>query len=129
MKLMAANMKSDGGSRSTARAIYTQMYNEADDPQIKESAKLRLMANDALDELDGINSALKTFQQKNGRCVNNWSELFPVLQTIKLPEGLEFRLDKSNNVLDPTGAPYSLNKEKCEASVDYSKSDLIPIQE
>ena len=129
LKFMAANMKADGGSRATARAIYTQMYNEAEDPQIKEAARLRLMTTDALDELDVINPALKNFRQKNGRCISNWSELIPILQNLILPNDLEFHADKANNILDPTGAPYSLDKEKCEANVDYSKSALREIQE
>lgn len=129
MKLMAANMKADGGSRSTARAIYTQMYNEADDEQIKKAAKLRLMMNDALDEQDAIRAALKNFQQRTGRCANNWSEIIPLLKTVKLPDNLEFHLDNANNVVDPTGAPYLIEKENCDVKIDYLKSDLIPIQE
>lgn len=128
MKLMAANMKADGGSRSTARAIYTQMYNEAEDEQMKTAAKTRLMTNDALDELDAIRAALKSFQQKNGRCINSWAELLPSLQTVKLPDGLEFHLDNKNNIVDPTGAPYLLEKETCDAKIDYLKSDLIPLE-
>lgn len=128
MKLMAANMKSDGGSRSTARAIYTQMYNEADDEQMKAAAKQRLMLNDAADELDAIRAVLKNFQQKTGRCANSWSEILPLLKNVKLPDGLEFRLDNANNVVDPTNAPYLLNKEACDVKIDYSKSDLIPIE-
>lgn len=128
MRLMAANMKADGGSRSTARAIYTQMYSEADDEQMKTAAKQRLMLNDAADELAAIRPVLKSFQQKNGRCAQNWSELLPLLRNVKLPDNLEFRLDNANNVVDPTGAPYLLDKENCDAKVDYSKSDLIPIE-
>lgn len=129
MKLMAANMKSDGGSRSTARAIYTQMYNEADDEQIKHSAKMRLLMNDSLDEQDAIRAALKTFQQRTGRCANNWSELIPLLKNVKLPDDLEFHLDNANNVVDPTGAPYLIDKENCDVKIDYLKSEFIPIQE
>lgn len=128
MKLMAANMRSDGGSRSTARAIYTQMYNEAEDEQMKSAAKMRLMTNDALDEQDAIRAALKSFQQKNGRCINNWSELLPSLRNVKLPDGLEFHLDDKNNVVDPTGAPYLLEKEACGVKIDYAKSDLTEIE-
>ena len=129
MKLMAANMKSDGGTRSTARAIYTQMYNESTDEQVKTAAKLRLETNDSLDEQDAIRAALKNFQQKNGRCVNNWSEILPLLKNVKLPDGLEFHLDQSNNIVDPTGVPYLLDKQNCDVKVDYAKSNLIPFQD
>ena len=129
MKLMAANMKSDGGSRSIARAIYTQMYNEAEDEQVKSAAKLRLMTNDSLDEQDAIRIALKNFQQRNGRCANNWSEIIPLLKNVRLPDNLEFHLDNSNNVVDPSGTPYLIDKTVCDVKVDYSKSELIQFQE
>lgn len=129
MKLMAANMKSDGGSRSTARTIYTQMYNETEDPQIKAAAKLRLMTVDSLDEQDAMRAALKNFQQKTGRCAQNWSEILPLLKLVKLPDNLEFHLDNANNIVDPSGTPYLLNKEACDVKIDYLKSELIPIEE
>lgn len=129
MKLMAANMKSDGGSRSTARAIYRQMYNETPDPQIKAAARLRLLTADALDEQDAIRAALKNFQQKTGRCAQNWSEILPLLKTVKLPDNLEFHLDNANNVVDPSGAPYLLDKQTCDVKVDYLRSELIPFEE
>lgn len=128
MKLMAANMKSDGGSRSTARAVYREMYNAADDPQVKAAINQRLMTNDALDETDAITAVLKTFQQKNGRCTSNWNELLPLLKNVKLPDGLEFRLDQSNRVVDPTNAPYMLDQTTCEAKIDFTKTDIIPIK-
>lgn len=125
LKLMAANMKADGGSRSTARAIYNQMYSEADDEQIKTAAKMRLMTIDAADEVDAIRPVLKNFQQKNNRCANNWSEIIPLLMNVKLPDGLEFHLDKANNIVDPSGTPYLIDKAICDVKIDYSKSVLV----
>ena len=87
------------------------------------------MTNDALDETDAITAVLKNFQQKNGRCATNWSEILPRLKDVKLPDGLEFRLDQSNRVVDPTGAPYMIDPAICEAKIDFTKTDIIPIQE
>lgn len=129
MKLMAANMKSDGGSRSTARAIYKQIYDDSTDPQVMSAAKLRLMTVDALDETDAIRAVLKNFQQKNGRCVNNWSEILPLLKNVKLPDGLEFHLDDSNNLVDPAETPYLLDKANCDVKIDYDRSYIVPFQE
>lgn len=129
MKLMAANMRSDGGSRSTARAVYREMYNAADDPQVKSAIRQRLMTNDALDETDAITAVLKVFQQKNGRCTSNWNELLPLLKNVTLPDGLEFRLDRSNRVVDPTNAPYAIDQTTCEAKIDFTQTDIIPIQQ
>jgi len=123
MKMMAANMKADGGSRQTARAIYTQMIAEAEDSQTKKAIETRLMSLDSLEERDAIRAALKDFQQKSGRCAQNWNEIIPLLKNVKLPDGLEFHLDRANNLVDPSNTPYVLNKEKCE--VELGKNSKI----
>lgn len=117
MKLMAANMKADGGSRQTARAIYTQMLAEAEDSQTKKAIEVRLMSLDSIEERDAIHAVLRDFQQKNGRCAQSWNEILPALKNVKLPDGLEFHLDRANNLVDPSNAPYVLNKEKCDVEL------------
>lgn len=118
MRMMAAKMKSEGGSRETARAIYRQMFDEAADKQIKETLRLRLLQFDSLDQQDAIRAALQNFKEKTGRCANKWSEVFPLLQNVKLPEGRDFRLDKSSNIVDPGGTPYVLDMENCDVKLD-----------
>lgn len=114
LKLMAAKMSSDGGSRETARQMYRQMFENAQDEQSKKNAELQLMKLDAINETEAINKVLQNFQAKNGRCVDSLSGIFPTLQTVKLPNGREFRIDNSNNLVDPGGVPYSLDKTKCQ---------------
>lgn len=126
MKMMAAKMKSEGGSREIARQIYTQMLEESDDGQVKENAALRLLELDSLDERDAIRAALQNFKEKSGRCANNFQEILLLLRTVKLPTGKDFRLDKSNNIVDPTGAPYLLDKEKCDVLLDVKTSKIPP---
>lgn len=119
-------MKKEGGSRQTARAIYRQMYEQTNDPQVKETASIRLLELDSLDEREAIQNALNDFQTKNNRCPNNWREILPLLKTVKLPEGKDFRLDKSNNLVDPTGAPYLLSSENnsCTVNLDFQKTKI-----
>ncbi len=71
MKLMAASMTSEGGSRETARAMYKQMYDESEDQQTRSNAEYRLMEIDSIPELDAINGVLKDHAKKNGRCANS----------------------------------------------------------
>lgn len=118
MSLMAAKMKSEGKSRDTARTIYEQMVAESTDTQVKDNAALRLLQLDSLDERDAILSALQTFKNKNNRCANSWREILPLLQTVKLSGGKDFRLDAANNFVDPSGAPYILDKENCDVLLD-----------
>ena len=125
-RLMTAQMKTQGGSRDTARAMYRQMFDEAQDSQTKEVAQIRLLELDSLDERDAIRKVLQSFKEKNNRCANNWSEIFPLLKAVKLPNDKDFRLDKSNNIVDPTDAPYILDKEKCD--VKLNPATKIPLQ-
>lgn len=124
MKSMSAKMKSEGGNRETARIIYRQMFDEAQDEQSKESMHLRLLELDSLDEREAIQQVLNDFKQKNNRCVANLREILPLLQTVKLSGGRDFRVDNSNNIVDPTDAPYVLNKEKCTIELDVAKTKI-----
>ena len=127
MKIMAARMKTEGGSRETAREIYTQMKNESGDKQVREVADIRLMELDSLDELSAIRDVLQQFKEKSGRCANSFAEIFPLLQSVNLPSGKDFRIDKSNNLVDPSGAPYILEKEKCDVLID-AKNTKLPLK-
>jgi tetratricopeptide (TPR) repeat protein len=124
MRLMAAKMKSEGGSREIARHIYRQMFDEAGDAKLKESAGLRLLELDSLDERDAIQKVLQDFQAKNNRCANNWREILPLLQTVKLPNARNFRVNKSNELIDPTDAPYVLDRENCAVKLDLDKTKI-----
>ncbi len=124
MRLMSAKMKSDGGSRETSRAIYRQMAEQAQDAQTKESAELRLLQLQSLDEREAVNFALQNIKAKTNRCAFDWREVFPLLRTVKLPDGKDFAIDAANNLVDPSGAPYVLNKEKCEAELDRTKTKI-----
>jgi tetratricopeptide (TPR) repeat protein len=124
MKMMSAKMKNEGGSRETSREIYRQMLEQSEDTQIRDIAALRLAELDSFDERDAIRAALENFKTKNNRCANNWREIFPLLQTSKLPGGKDFRIDNAGNVVDPTGAPYILDKENCAVKLDGEKTKL-----
>ncbi|MDQ3129548.1 MAG: hypothetical protein M3Q99_02145 [Acidobacteriota bacterium] len=124
LRAMSARMKTQGNDRETARAIYAQMFREAQDDQSREAAEIRLLELDSLDERDGINQALKDFQVKNNRCAENWNELLPFLTKIKIPNNRDFRLDKAKNVVDPSGAAYILDVNICEVTLDFEKTKI-----
>lgn len=127
MLMMAANMKTGGGDRVTARVIYRQMYEEAQDEQAKENARLRLLQLDSLDEQDAIRPVLQNFQAKNGRCANDWREIFPLIQKVRSPNGDDLSVDsKTLAPVDPTDVPYILNREsgKCDVHLDYAESKI-----
>jgi tetratricopeptide (TPR) repeat protein len=126
MRIMAAAMTTQGGSRETARAMYRQMLADADpgDVQTVHTVEMRLMALDAMDEMDAIRPVLVDFKEKNGRCPNSVKEILPALQNVRLPESRDFRMDRSGNLVDPTDAPYILDKEKCDIILDLARTKL-----
>ncbi len=115
MKLMAASMRNQGGSRETARSMFKQMLSDNPDQQTQSNAEFRLMELDALDDRDALNGALKTFSEEHGRCATGWSEMIPLLRNIRLPEGRDFKLDKNDNLVDPKGEPYAIDPSNCTA--------------
>ncbi len=124
LRMMAARMKTEGGSRDTAREIYTQIMVESQDETPRKNAELRLMQIDSLDERDVIDPALREFRARNGRCANKWQEIIPLLSGTKLPNGGALRIDQSNDLVDPSGVPYRIDAGKCEAAIDRSRSKI-----
>ena len=112
MNGMKAKMYAEGGSRSTAREIYSRMLAESTDPKVQEMATLRLKQLDSLDERDLIRKVLASFKAKRNQCPASWQEIAAVLQTLR------FSLDKYGNPLDPEGLPYRLSNNGCDVELD-----------
>lgn len=127
MRQMSAKMQAEGGSRNTAREIYRQIYDSAQDEQTRELAAKRLQQLDFFDERDAIRPILTEFQNKFNRCPNNWREVFPLLKNVKLATGQTLRLAADNSPVDPSGAAYLLvqTNGKCDADLD-GKTSKIP---
>lgn len=127
MSLMAASMRNEGGSRDTARTIYRQMYEGTEDDQVRITALRRLDELDSLDERDAIDHALADLKEKSGRCPDDLREVTPMLAATKLPGGRQFRIDKASRLVDPTGAPYLLDRSNCRVTLDVDHTGL-PVQ-
>jgi hypothetical protein len=110
---MAASMRRQGGSRETARTMYTNIRDEANDPQTKGNAELRLLQLDAMDDLDLINEALDEFKSRNGRCAARIAEIFPLLRTRRSSSGRDLLVTQANEIADPTGVPYRFDQLAC----------------
>lgn len=117
MREMAAAMKTKGGSRDTARAMYSQMLAEAEDEQSKRNAQLRLFEIDSLEETEAVNEILTGLKNSNGKCVPNINAVFPQLRSVQLPQGRDLRIDRSGSLVDPTGVPYKFDPETCTISL------------
>jgi tetratricopeptide (TPR) repeat protein len=117
MKAMKAKMSLDGGSRATAREIYSRMLEESNAPNVRDMAAFRLKQLDSLDQRDLIRKVLFSFRTKRSQCPSSWLEIAQVLQTLR------FSLDKEGAPLDPEGFPYRFSKDNCDVELD-SRSPL-----
>ena len=108
MQAMKARMAAEGGSRNTAREIYTRMFEQSVDEKIKQMAEKRLMQLDSLDQRDELHKLLAAYRTRTGRCPATWRE-------INLPGA----------PLDPSGAPYVLNSGKCEVELGKGSEIIV----
>jgi tetratricopeptide (TPR) repeat protein len=118
MEAMKAKMAADGGSRTTAREIYTRMYEQSTEDQVKDMAHKRLLQLDSLDQRDALRKILTAYQARAGKCPNSWKEIEPVLRAVRIP------VDGSGSPLDPAGLPYVLRAGACEIDLD-PKSEIL----
>lgn len=113
MEVMKARMTAEGGSRQTAREIYKQMYEQSDDPQVRETATQRLLQLDSYDERDAIRRVLADYNARAGHCASAWKDVSPLLRAARL------RVDiQTGAPLDPANYPYALTKGGCEVELD-----------
>lgn len=120
MEAMKAKMAADGGSRSTAREIYTRMYEQSADEKVRDMARKRLLQLDSLDQRDSLRKLFVAYQARTGKCPNSWKEIEPVFRALRLP------LAASGAPLDPSGVPYVLRAGECE--VDLDPKSEIPVK-
>jgi tetratricopeptide (TPR) repeat protein len=110
MEAMKAKMAADGGSRATAREIYTRMYEQSTDEKVKDMAHKRLLQLDSMDQRESLRKLFAAYQARTGKCPNSWKEIEPVLRALRVA------VDASGAPLDPGGAPYVLRA--CEVELD-----------
>ena len=118
MEAMKAKMSADGGSRSTAREIYTRMYEQSADEKVRDMARKRLLQLDSLDQRDALRKLFAAYQTRMGKCPNSFKEMEPVFRALRVP------VDSSGAPLDPSGMPYVLRAGACE--VDLNPKSEIP---
>ncbi|MFN2529725.1 MAG: tetratricopeptide repeat protein [Pyrinomonadaceae bacterium] len=105
MKAMKGRLAMEGGSAATAREIYTRLYQESNDNDIRDMARRRLIQLQSDDEIKTIQQSLSIFGARTGRCVNNWSEIAPALHSAGI------RLDMTGAPLDPSNTRYILDHD------------------
>ena len=110
---MKARMEAEGGSRDTAREIYQRMYQESDDPGVKEMAAKRLWQIQSFFERDEIRLVLQAYTEQVKRCPSAWKDVSNALRIRRL------HLDGSGAPVDPSDFPYLLIKDGCDVDLDW----------
>jgi tetratricopeptide (TPR) repeat protein len=117
MEAMRAKMVADGGSRTTAREIYTRMFEQSDDAQVQDMARKRVLQLDSLDRVDRLQKILNVYRDRVGKCPAVWTDLGETFRYTGLP------IDGLRAPLDPAGVPYILKPGTCEVELN-PKSEI-----
>jgi hypothetical protein len=75
LRTMAADLAAKGGDRASARRMWQQMYDQADQGLIKENARARLLIYDSLDAADRLGELVRQVEQRSGYRVRRLEEL------------------------------------------------------
>jgi hypothetical protein len=94
MKTFAAELLARGGSRDSARFLWQQFYETADNEQMKQNARENLIRLRALDEMDLLREFISKVETRLGRPVQSIEELIKLGILKQRP-------------LDPKGFPYT----------------------
>jgi tetratricopeptide (TPR) repeat protein len=124
MKAMSARLEAEGGSRETAREMFKVMFDESDEPNIRELAAKRLLQIESFDERDAIQQAIGNFYKREHRCPASWIELNADLRAAILPSKRGLRFDANGAVIDPSDAPYLLINNGCNVDLDWKVSKV-----
>jgi tetratricopeptide (TPR) repeat protein len=120
MAHMAENMEGKGDDPQVARAMYTRMYEQAQDEQVKQWALKRLMELRSLQEREVIRGVLNDYVVANGRCPRAWTDVGGGLRAVGLP------VDPQGPPLDPSGAPYVLVASPLGCDVSLHRVSTVP---
>jgi hypothetical protein len=120
MDHMADRMESRGDDPHVARAMYTRMYEQAQDEQVKQWALNRLMELRSLQEREAIRGVLSAFVTANARCPQAWTDVAAELQAAGL------KVHVQGPPLDPSGVPYVLVLSPLGCDVTLHASSRVP---
>jgi tetratricopeptide (TPR) repeat protein len=120
MEAMKARMAREGGSRDTAREIYTRMYEQAADDKVRDMARKHLMQLASMDDRDALRRVMEAYKAKVGRCPSTWRDMENVLRALRVT------VDASGAPLDPSGTAYVLVKDEC--GIDLDPKSEVPVK-
>lgn len=100
----AASMHAERGDRRSARALWQQLRDAADNDYLRSAADLRLAQFDAMDVIDQLTAIVARFQRTHGRWPQRWQDLIAARLLRAIPR-------------DAAGEPFALDPATGEVSV------------
>jgi tetratricopeptide (TPR) repeat protein len=113
LKTYAAIMLARGGDRQASRMMWQQVGQTAENEWLRQTAQLRLMQLDALDQIDVLRRLAGEFRNRTGKPPESWEQLIRAGLLASTP-------------VDPSGEPYTLNFATGEVDIS-GRSRLYPL--
>lgn len=98
MKVLAAKVAAEGGEIEASRLLWSEIYRNAENEQIRQRARDQLTALRAQEDLEHLGSLLERFREREGRAATSLRELVAAGLLHGIP-------------VDPSGAPYVLGPD------------------
>ena len=102
MGMMAAQVANEGGSRQTAKRLWTEMYNSAQDEHTRTAAARHLAGLKADEDIEQLQALVEKFRQQTGQPARSLRDLIHagLLPGVPVdPAGFPYRLAPSGRVL------------------------------
>ena len=115
MKVLAASVATEGGRIASSRLLWSEIYRQAEDDQVRKSAFEHLQALQAQEDLQQLNGLLREFFHTAGRAAASWQELVGAGYLRAIPR-------------DPSGEPYQLAPDGRASLSPNSRVDLRLLQ-
>ena len=115
MRTMAASVAAQGGEIQTSRILWTEIARQVDNEEIRRSAEAHLVALDARERMDQLDSLLNAYRLRQGHAANSFQELVAAGYLRTLP-------------VDPTGVPYAVGPDGRTAVSPRSSVNLNLLQ-
>jgi len=75
MKTMAARMHAEAGDTATARYLWSRIYEETEDQNVRQNAFMRLGSLKIDEDVPQLEKLVSQYHQRTGRWPNSWHEL------------------------------------------------------
>jgi hypothetical protein len=110
LRSTAAMLHADRGNRDSARLLWRQLGEAAENESLREIAALRLVQLDAMDAIDDLMARADRYERATGRFPAAWQDLIDARLIRGVPQ-------------DPSGTPYTL--DPAERAIRVSRTSAL----